>query len=266
MKGTTQGLDNMRLLLDSVCLRRTKKLLDLPDISDEDRFIELSHAEKTVYNAIQMEMIKAIKQQDSQARNAKGYFGIFQLQLQLRRTCNHGTFQKSVSKPSESDLPFEPEEAFSLLQQRQDAKCSYCQFEVTHLEDAQAIVSGSFTVCGHLLCSSCLLKFQKGLQKANEASLHCPICFKDIPKNFVLSRDVHGRDSNPVPPSKVFEYNGVSSKISTLVKDIRGSHNMGKRHVFQPFDAANSDSNMLTGSKYYFLLLDLVFRPRWQSS
>ena len=35
MNGTGRGTHNLRLLLDSVCLRRTKVLLDLPDLVDE---------------------------------------------------------------------------------------------------------------------------------------------------------------------------------------------------------------------------------------
>lgn len=108
-KETAHGVQNLRVLLDSICLRRTKKLLNLPRVVKDDRYVNFSPSERSFYIKTQADMIAAIKQHDSRERNSKNYFGVFQLQLQLRRLCNHGTFQKafSCSEASNEDMKFD---------------------------------------------------------------------------------------------------------------------------------------------------------------
>jgi SWI/SNF-related matrix-associated actin-dependent regulator of chromatin subfamily A3 len=97
MKGTGAGSESLRLLLDSICLRRSKNLLDLPDINVEDRVLEFSEAEREQYLSAELAMSKAIKHQVNLESTKKRYFGIFQLEMRLRRLCNHGTFQRPFS-------------------------------------------------------------------------------------------------------------------------------------------------------------------------
>ena len=239
-KGADQGLDNIRLLLDSICLRRTNKLLHLPDPSDEDRIIEFSESENLLYRSTQADMIKAVRQHDSQARNTKGYFGIFQLQLQLRRLCNHGTFQKSFSQTSTDEAQFDTEAALALLEERRDAKCAYCNLSVTGLKDIEDNVIGNFTVCGHLLCSGCVPRFENGL-KTGESNLRCPLCLRTITQNFLASdKNVPERaGSDPSTTLRYFEEHGVSSKVSTLVADLKRNMNEGKRYAALPQQIQN---------------------------
>ncbi|PMD59486.1 uncharacterized protein K444DRAFT_630261 [Hyaloscypha bicolor E] len=44
MKSTGAGSESLRLLLDSICLRRSRKLLDLPETNVNDRVLEFSEA------------------------------------------------------------------------------------------------------------------------------------------------------------------------------------------------------------------------------
>jgi SNF2 family DNA or RNA helicase len=46
MKNSQKGVENLRQLLDSVCLRRTKQLLDLPEVVTEPRLLNFSPEEK----------------------------------------------------------------------------------------------------------------------------------------------------------------------------------------------------------------------------
>ncbi|TVY78219.1 DNA repair protein RAD5A [Lachnellula suecica] len=236
VKGADQGLENIRLLLDSICLRRTNKLLHLPEVFDEDRIIEFSALETSLYAATQGEMIKAIKQHDSQARNAKGYFGIFQLQLQLRRLCNHGTFQKSFSRISGDEVAFDPEEAFAHLQKRGDAKCSYCTNVVTGLKDIEEKVGGIFTICGHLLCASCIPRYEAGL-KTSDSNFRCPLCLRTITKDFLVKEKgaTVENASEPRAKSNYFEESGISSKLSALIGDLKGNATEGKRQALLTF-------------------------------
>ncbi|APA16180.1 hypothetical protein sscle_16g109500 [Sclerotinia sclerotiorum 1980 UF-70] len=98
------------------------------------------------------EETQAIKQQDSRSRNKNGYFGIFQLQLKLRRLCNHGTLFKKHSPISQNDTEFDPEQALGLLQEKNDSRCHYCDVEIVGL-DPSVSCRGRFTTCGHLSTS-----------------------------------------------------------------------------------------------------------------
>ncbi|KAG4433274.1 hypothetical protein IFR05_011244 [Cadophora sp. M221] len=238
LKGSDEGVHNLRVLLDSICLRRTKKLLDLPDVIDQDRMVDFSSAEKSYYDETEAEMVATIKRQDSHARNSKDYFGIFQLQLQLRRLCNHGTFQKSFAKPTMQDAQIDPEQAFDFLRCKRKARCTYCQTKVQRLNgyDDGDRDSGEFTACGHLICIRCVPRFEETLQQESDSSLRCPLCSRSIPKKALPS---NGTTRVDVPAQKInfttvpqYAKGGNASKIAYLLEDIKGHDSEGKSIVF----------------------------------
>ena len=91
--GDYRSLASWRLgrLLDSVCLRRTKDLLDLPDRQDRTCTLELSREEREQYDQTMKRMARAIRM-NAEGSDKKSLFGLFQALLQLRLLCNHGTF------------------------------------------------------------------------------------------------------------------------------------------------------------------------------
>ena len=128
MKG--QGIRALRLLLDSICLRRTKILLHLPDLKDEYRLLKFSDEERDLYDAAEAEMSQTIKRQEMIEKSKRRYFGIFQLQLRLRRICDLGTFESRYSRTTESD-DFDPDETLATLRERTNAECIYCGLKVS---------------------------------------------------------------------------------------------------------------------------------------
>src|SRR5271155_3670755 len=62
MKRSENGVDNLRLLLDSVCLRRTKQLLNLPEVVYKPRLLTFSAREKKQYIDTRVRLIKMINQ------------------------------------------------------------------------------------------------------------------------------------------------------------------------------------------------------------
>jgi SWI/SNF-related matrix-associated actin-dependent regulator of chromatin subfamily A3 len=228
LNGAHQGLENIRILLDSVCLHRTKKLLNLPGVVYQDRHIDFSTAEMLQYNETQKEMVSAVRKHDSHSRNLKGYFGIFQLQLQLRRYCNHGTYQKPSSQAA--DIQFEPEEAFALLKKKRDAKCTICRIHITGVSGLEDKVSGCFTACGHLICLECIPRFEKTLRN-DSGSRQCSLCLLKLPENYLVGNEDGPQtfEKSSVVTSKYFRDQGMSSKVARLLKDIKESKEEGKR-------------------------------------
>jgi SNF2 family DNA or RNA helicase len=76
VKRDGSGASNLRVLLDSVCLRRPNKLLDLPDVNDICEEIEFSNIERQQYDTARAEMSNEIKRQVNLEKSKRGYFGI----------------------------------------------------------------------------------------------------------------------------------------------------------------------------------------------
>jgi SNF2 family DNA or RNA helicase len=262
IKGMEQGFENLRLLLESSCLRRTKKLLNLPDFITEDHILDFSDAEKLMYSATQIQMIEAIRRHDIQAKDSEDYVGIFHLQLQLRRLCNHGTYQKALPKHLEDEISFDPEAALTLLQSQRQAKCICCDLAVVDL-DSGSKTSGTFTVCGHLLCMDCVPRCEVKLSKAGEDKLRCSICAKSFKGLYIASKTTAVEYScNTVSSTSYFEQSGISSKVNTLVHDIKENYE-DKR--FLPTNAYENDK-LTISLKHCVFLLDQIPGPRWKIS
>jgi SWI/SNF-related matrix-associated actin-dependent regulator of chromatin subfamily A3 len=58
----TIASQRLTLLLDSVCLRRTKDLLDLPKLQGRMRMLEFSKEERDQYEQTKKVMVRAIRQ------------------------------------------------------------------------------------------------------------------------------------------------------------------------------------------------------------
>jgi SNF2 family DNA or RNA helicase len=233
MRRSENGEDNLRLLLDSVCLRRTKKLLSLPDATFETRILSFSTKEEQQYVNTRDKMILKMKQVTLHPKNKKGHLGVFQLLLQLRRLCNHGTFQK-LSLDSED---FDPEQAIDHLRKEQQAKCQCCELKITTIcgLSLPGKSSGSFTTCGHLLCVKCLPEMKLALQRieGREGYFKCSLCSEAILGNYVVMDESLAQQprigSKRLSPWQYFDKDGWSTKISALVRDIEKNETPGKR-------------------------------------
>ena len=235
MKG--QGIRALRLLLDSICLRRTKILLHLPDLKDEYRLLQFSDEERDLYNATELEMSQTIKNQEMVEKSKRQYFGIFQLQLRLRRICDLGTFESRDSPTTENDK-FDPEETLATLREMTNAECIYCGLKVSKSQSDESSGRIYFTTCGHLLCSKCVLRFETALKaKAQGSSLTCPICSKDLTLDYLIQRTSRLRSGDAEEDSKLGRSDtsnedrsrGVSSKAYAVVSDVGQHLHEGKR-------------------------------------
>ena len=235
IKGTSA--DNLRLLLDSICLRRTKVLLDLPTLHDQDRLLDLSSTERELYERTESNIAQAIQQQVMIEKSSKSYLGIFQLQLQLRRICNHGTLLTACTGISR-DVPIDPEEAIAVLQDTTDATCAYCGFKSANTPAAKKRKE-YLTTCGHLLCSDCVASFEAALStlavsaQVESNVLQCPLCPKKVTKNYLIQSKVsRTRTEDRVlendSHATEFDSNGFSTKISGMVEDIEMNKTQGK--------------------------------------
>ncbi|TGO68489.1 hypothetical protein BOTNAR_0024g00400 [Botryotinia narcissicola] len=233
LKEKDEGAVNLRTLLDSICSRRTKKLLNLPSVVEVYRLVYFCFEEKSLYDSTRREEIQAVKQQDSQGRSKRGYFGIFQLQVQLRRLCNHGTFLKRCSSISQTDTQFDPEQALGLLQEKNESKCHYCNIEIEGL-GSSVIHRGRFTTCGHLLCFDCVSIYRNSLiTDKDDIHSRCSLCAQIFINNVCFADEVgNKRKAHSLTSSSKFESTGIASKMKELLKDVNRNQTGGKSIIF----------------------------------
>ena len=175
--------------------------------------------------------MKLIKNSSLKAKNQKGYLGVFQLQLQLRRLRNHGTFQKASLGVGE----FDPDQAIALLKEQKIAKCEACSVNITGIQGIEEKRNGSFTVCGHLLCMKCVPKIKLVLKLVDgrDGCFQCSLCPEIVFGNYLV--DEEGATKSSKNGSKnlsawqYFDQTGCSTKVSAIVDDIEHRKTEGKR-------------------------------------
>ena len=191
-------------LFDSLCLRRTKELLHLPDEECRVRRIHLSPEERKQYDHTQEIMFRAVRNQNG-VFDQKSTLGMFQVQLQLRIICNHGTWQQPFSWSSRKLHLLDEREALEAsLGQDGEITCSACR-------QIMPLFSGSMfhrytEHCRHVLCSECV---QQGISNDQEKlPSQCPLCAP-------LWTPSHGSEEDTY-----FRESGRSSKMDALMNDV----------------------------------------------
>ena len=231
IRNSENGVENLRQLLDSVCLRRTKHLLHLPEALYELQPLRFSAREEQQYNDTRDKLVKLINKNGLKAKNQKGYLGVFQLQLQLRRLCNHGTFQKASLGAEE----FDPDQAIALLKKQKDAKCKACSVNITGIQGIEEKRSGAFTVCGHLLCMKCAPKMKAALKpiEGRDGCFKCSLCPEVVFGYYLVGEEGATKSSKSGSKNlsawQYFDKEGCSTKVSAVVADIEHHKTEGKR-------------------------------------
>lgn len=229
--GRTSACERLRLLMDSVCLRRTKDLIHLPDQQDSIRVIEFTREEREQYEQTKKIMVRAIRQNADEAHK-KSLFGMFQAQLQLRILCNHGTFQRPFSWASKRNLLDEKEAALCSVGQNGEIKCSSCRQSMPIL-GTNRVYRTYAERCAHVLCLECLdEKAQEDGDDEFSLPSQCPLCDAANVAGVVTEAGgsfaaQEGRQDN------YFRFEGHSSKMAALIFDVQQDLLRTKRQVIR---------------------------------
>lgn len=221
--GKAIGFTNLRTLLKSVCLRRTKDLLQLPKVEEITYELELSPQEKKIYRRIGESSKQLIDDVVSGRKTMDAYNIVLQAIVQLRLLCNHGTFGQTT-RQSEATERLNLDESLALLQQTDEAICAICSCDVTSLND-QGLNSGRFTTCSHLLCNGCFAQYEEDVERnRNGENSYCPICQESI--ELIVEEEtqpcvINADDINI----------GQSTKLLKLLEDIHQVRYSDKRLV-----------------------------------
>lgn len=223
--------ERLRLLLDSLCLRRTKDLLHLPDQRYRTRILELSSEERRQYKQTTDIMSRAIRQ-NAERSNSNGRFGMFHVHLQLRLICNHGTFQHPFSWARKRDKRTEREAAVSAVGRNSEVNCSSCGQSMP-IWGTNHMCRKYAETCNHVLCFECLDEKSHGQDSNIEISSmpsKCPICH---PHSYLQDAAENDNGFSEVQESQkdYFQPGGNSSKLRALVADVLQDLNRTKRQA-----------------------------------
>lgn len=199
-------------LLDSVCLRRTKDVLRLPDQQDYVHQVKLSVDERIQYDQTHKTMWRAVRNQNG-FFDQKSTLGMFQVQLQLRIICNHGTWQQPFSwNRHKLHLLDEREAQEASMGQDGEVTCSSCR-QTMPLLNSGTMFRRYEEHCHHVLCSECLeVSMSSG---AENYPKDCPMC---APLWKASTRGPHSKHTSQ--EDTYFRTEGKSSKMEALMQDI----------------------------------------------
>jgi SWI/SNF-related matrix-associated actin-dependent regulator of chromatin subfamily A3 len=237
--GNAKGLHNIRTVLDTLCLRRTRDILPLPEFIEEVIRLDLSKPEDELYSCLRYEARRILEDAINKSSTRGVFHGILQSILRLRILCNHGTLHQIVSPDTSPDRFSEHNETFNLLNQIGRAACASCGNPVDSLQKDEGSITGILKACSHIICQDCDEKLLKkpGSRKRNRDSEMCSLCAESLasesgPSTLEISIP---SDAYLTPPRSVDGRTtslGFSTKISALVETLRRTGLSGKSIVF----------------------------------
>lgn len=208
------GIENLRLLMDDICLRRSKEIIKLPERHDIEREIELTPDERSEYAKIKDEAMKLIASALGTAKAGKSFCNILQVILKLRLFCSMGTSAQAQAAVGEDVL--------SAFQEAGQASCIKCEADV---ESFEGDTGGYLTVCSHVFCCDCFPEFEASLPpRQAKKQVLCPICGDSLPKEYLAkgpkSRNPPKKRTGqaPKPLSPLGPQGEPPSKIRALVE------------------------------------------------
>jgi len=226
--GEISGLNTLRQLLGCLCLRRTRDVLVLPNLSLQIRSLTLSQQESMAYNQIKSDLKERIEIALSGPGQDHTVSSVLQGILRLRSLCNHGLCTKYHMNSITDGSSSSKEESFALLQLIGETSCVRCTSRVDTLDEGEGLASGVMTSCAHLICRPCLDRDAVSLVGT---VLNCPLCNQATSVQSQLSIIDNSALPMKSPDNLQSSDSYVPTKISRLVEEVVDRMNDGKWYV-----------------------------------
>lgn len=225
-----KAVSNLCELLTAVCIRRSKERLNLEPLIELNRSIRLSKSERRSYDF----HLSLLLKKHTQTQNTSSSLNLFEIQLELRRFCNHGTFHnwRTFSQRDRESIDYQlyREEAMSSIGAEAEILCSRCNLYKRALSTNYARVPQPPT-CRHVICDECIaIEIKDGLE-----SIACSKCSAittqiSTEDGWATNPTSNGLGTLVLDPS-CFNEQGYSSKMAALMKDVKEELTETKRYV-----------------------------------
>jgi SWI/SNF-related matrix-associated actin-dependent regulator of chromatin subfamily A3 len=166
-------------------------------------------------------MFRAVRNQNGMF-DQKSTLGMFQVQLQLRIICNHGTWQQPFSwNRRKLHLLDEREAMEASLGRDGEITCSACR-QTMPLFNTGSMFHRYTEHCTHVLCLECL---EQSMPSGQESlPKRCPLCTSLWDASTQPPRAKHASQEDTY-----FRAEGRSSKMETLMSDVLADVTTTKR-------------------------------------
>ncbi|KAI5868628.1 SNF2 family N-terminal domain-containing protein [Durotheca rogersii] len=250
----------LRILVDSITLRRLKDKIDLPPRTDEIVRLNFTPAERKLYDLFEKnasDKVRVLSAGRDTMVGGKTYIHILQSILRLRLISAHGrdllrdedldavqgmTQDSAIDLDSdeENDTPVLAESklygVFELMQETNSDLCIACSRKIGSNDGADIAsereedILGYMTACFHLFCTNCISTWEE--EVGNHGSGTCPVCQSHVRFGYNEIRkskaevEHEGRNQPRKQESKVRTrdgyagYSGPHTKTRALVEDL----------------------------------------------
>ena len=256
-------LPKLRLLVDSITLRRLKDRIDLPGRTDQIVRLHFSEDENTLYEWFAKDSqnkLSIIAGEQKKSLGGKTYAHILRAIMRLRLICAHGRellseddlkITEGFSLGNAINLDDDDEEhraalspklayeMFMLFKETDSDTCIQCtkKIEVSENEDTandRDEIIGCMLPCYQMLCKDCMGGFKAVMERESieENRFKCPFCEQSQRKSFFdLTKDgIENAEEmramareNPRQAKIMGRYGGPHTKVKALLQSLRES-------------------------------------------
>jgi SNF2 family DNA or RNA helicase len=255
-------LPKLRLLVDSITLRRLKDRIDLPQRYDHLVKLDFSPAERHVYDVFAKnasDRVKVIVNQREKSLGGKSYVHILQSILRLRLICAHGEdllgeedleVMKGLNQASAIELDSDDEDdrpalsakqaydMYELMIETNADVCSACTRKVAVNDNIEAEeagepkdkIIGHMTPCFHIICPCCFDGFKAQMEQyaGGHSTVDCIICRQHVKQSYFALKPGGIEEAGPKSKGKkqaksIENYHGPHTKTKALIQDLNNS-------------------------------------------
>ena len=256
-------LPKLRLLVDSITLRRLKDRIDLPGRSDQIVRLRFSEDENTLYEWFAKDSqnkLKIIAGEQKKSLGGKTYAHILRAIMRLRLICAHGrellseddlkitegfSLDNAINLDNDDDdhhNALSPKLAYEMLmlfRETDSDSCIQCtkKIEVSENEDTandKDEVIGCMLPCYQMLCKDCMGAIKTLIEQSSsdDGRFKCPFCeqtqrtsFFDLTKEGIENAEEMraAARENPRQAKIMGRYGGPHTKVKALLESLKES-------------------------------------------
>ncbi|KKY37997.1 putative dna repair and recombination protein rad5c [Diaporthe ampelina] len=252
----------LRILVDTITLRRQKDKIDLPKRHDMIVKLQFSSDERRMYDAFEKDAqvrVNVLAGQRERMVGGKTYIHILQAILRLRLFCSGGKhllneddlrLLEGLSQDSPIDLDSDDEDEkpvlaenqaydmFNLMKDTNGDNCIGCNQKLGAKEGAdieserQEEVIGHMTPCFHLICTSCIKEIE-GTCACGQA-IHGLVALRLTRAVQEHDARAEGRARNVSGGKGIKDYTGPNTKVRYLVEQLKKWRDKGEDKPDEP--------------------------------
>ena len=251
----------LRLLVDSITLRRLKDRIDLPGRRDEIVRLPFAEDEKVLYDWFAKDSqnkLRVIANEQRKSLGGRTYAHILRAIMRLRLICAHGrellseddlkitegfSLDNAINLDDDDDdrAALSPKLAYEMLmlfKETDTDQCAQCQKKV-EIKDTEETandeddVIGCMLPCYQMLCKECMDGVKATLEQSSaDNHFQCPFCQQTLRASFFeLTKDgVEAAEEqratareNPRQAKIMGRYGGPHTKVRALIQSLKES-------------------------------------------